>query len=792
MNSFKFKLFFSGMLLSVLPMVTYQYITFSQSSQTLKSTYAKELKQKTDLVTLLINQSISYTIADLKSMSNNTIGWINVNNMAQVENHFHNFEKIHLDIASTSLISESFEMLFSSSKNPNKLKVLDKVLDDIDSKHFQKMKDVYIYESLNEDEVNIYVLHKTETLKPYYILIEMNFQNIELLLSSFEDEILGDKSIFILSQQDKLVFSTNDTPKAKDFYYKINIFDDTTKTYEYTDYDNEKVISAYDTVFAFGQNEALGWKIVTSISLDVINDKVHETLEYNINLGITITVLVFFLIIIVAANISNSIKKVLHFAQSLKEGNYSERMHSKNSIREFEELSVILNDMSKTIERRNDELNSKNELLQNLAHYDALTQIPNRMLFQETLDKSIIRANRHGTLIALLFIDLDQFKHINDSYGHDHGDEILKVTAKRLKSILREDDTVARLGGDEFTIILEEIKDPKDINKIANSVIDMIKNNIFIQGKTFSIGCSIGISMFPQDANNKDDLIKYADTAMYKAKALGRAKYQFYSSDLTQVSLTRMQMEKDIHSALKHEEFIVYYQPQYNLKLNRVTGAEALVRWKKPDQTLVSPGDFLPLAEDIGVIDLIDKFVIKSALQETVQLHLEGYNTFVIALNLSMKMLEADDFVEEIMELLLETGCKAEWIELEITESQIMNNQKTSIEKLKKLNSLGIKIAIDDFGTGYSSLSYLKHLPINKLKIDKSFIDDVPSNVDDVEISKTIILLAKGLGLDIIAEGVETEIQRDFLIENGCYNIQGYLYSKPLSADDMRSFLKSD
>ncbi|MFT5659922.1 MAG: diguanylate cyclase (GGDEF)-like protein [Sulfurimonas sp.] len=788
MNSFKFKLFFAGILLSVLPMVIYQYVTFTQSSQTLKSTYAKELKQKTDLVTLLVNQSIAYTIKDLKSMSYNTIAWLNIDNMAQVESHFDNFEEMHSNVSSITLINDSSEIIFSTSRNTNKLKVLDA----IDNQYFQKMKDVYVYESLNGDEVSVYLFHKTETLKPFYIIMEMNFQNIELLLSSFEDEILGDKSIFILSKKDKLVFSTNGTQQAKDFYHKISIFDDTTKIYEYTDFDNDKVISAYDTVFAFGENEAFGWKIVTSIPLDVINNKVHKTLKNSINLGIFITFLVFLLIILVSVNISNSIKKLLHFAKNLKEGNYGERVHAKNSIREFEELSTILNDMSSTIEKRNNELNSKNKLLQNLAHYDALTQIPNRILFQERLDLSIIRAKRHSTSIALFFIDLDQFKHINDSYGHDYGDEILKVTARRLKSTLRENDTVARLGGDEFTIILEEIKDTKYIDTIASTIIETVKQDIPIKGNKFNVGCSVGISLFPQDADNKDDLIMYADTAMYKAKALGRATYQFYSSDLTQISLTRTKLEKDIHLALKSEEFVVFYQPQYNCKLNKITGAEALVRWRKSDQTLVSPAEFLPLAEDIGVINLIDKFVIKSALQESVLLHSEGYDTFVISLNLSMKLLEEDDFVEEIMELLLETGCKPQWIELEITEGQIMNKYKSSIEKLNKLNKLGINIAIDDFGTGYSSLSYLKHMPINKLKIDKSFIDDVPEDIDDVEISKTIILLAKGLGLDIIAEGVETEIQRDFLVENGCDNIQGYLYSKPLSAYDMRNFLKNN
>jgi len=793
MNSLKFQLFLAGIILSVIPMLSYQYITFAQNSKTLQATYSKELKQKTDLTTLLINKSIFHTISDIKMITSNIAEWINIRNYQQVEKQFNNFENVRFDIDSTTLIDETFNIIFSTSTNVAKTKSLSQIsIKMIKEYTLTNMKDIFIQVSLEDDEPKIFMLNKIYADKSYFLLVEMNFQNISLLLSSFEDEILGQKPIFLLDKNNKLIFTTMESANTKVFFNKLDIYSDSSKIYKFTDYEGDEVISAFDTVSKFGENKAIGWKVITSISIDTINDKVNQTLSYVINIGVLITLLIFLLLALLSRRISNSIKVVLNLAKKLEIGDYTARVYDKNNIKEFEELTQILNDMSTTIEKRNNELENKNNLLQDLAHYDVLTGIANRMLFQENLTSSMARAKRKNSLLALFFIDLDQFKYINDSYGHYIGDEILKESALRLKSILREGDSVARLGGDEFTIVLEDINDVSIIDKIATKVIDIISKPIKIREHIFTISCSIGVSMYPQDATNKSDLIKYADTAMYKSKALGRSIYQFYSSELTQMSLKRVKLEKDIYAAIENKEFSVYYQAQIDLKMKKISGFEALVRWNKPGVGMVLPIDFLPLAEEIGAIVQIDKFVMQSAMEHIVSLYAKGYNPGKIALNLSIKMLEKGNFIELINELLYQTKCRPEWIEIEITEGQIMSNHKHSIEKLKQISDLGIQIAVDDFGTGYSSLSYLKHLPINKLKIDKSFIEGLPQDRDDIQITKTIISLAKGLNLDVIAEGVETKEQKDCLAENGCSNIQGYLYSKPLPAQEMVNILNKD
>lgn len=786
MHSIKVKLFLAGLVISIMPILTYQYISFIQSSKTLEQTYSKELKQKTDLITLLINKSISHSISDLKMLSNTISDAVDKQDDAQIKKQFVGFNKIHFDVDSVSLLDELSSIFYSTS---DKQKKLSSIAKNMLKEYIQTdMSDVFIYELL-DDEPKMYILSKIPLQSKRFILLELNFQNTILLLSNFQDEILGDKSIFLLSKENQIIYETNKSGCPKDFFKHLALFDDNTKIYKYVDCDGENVLSAYDTVFEFGQNGRLGWKVVTLISLNLIDEKVYQTLELNINVGTIISILIVIVLILIAKNISNSIDKVLTLAKKLSEGDYSARVDTKNKIAEFEELTIILNDMSNTIESRNKELEQKNELFKNLAHYDALTSIPNRVLFQDRLEHALKIARRKKVLVALLFIDLDQFKHINDSFGHDYGDEVLVETAMRLKSIVRDGDTIARLGGDEFTVILENINSSSIIDNIAQKIIDIVQEPIVVKGSSFVVSCSIGVSIFPKDADEKSSLVKYADTAMYKAKALGRNRYQFYSTELTQISMERINLEKDIHTALKNEEFIVYYQPQFDIKHNTITGFEALIRWDKSGEGVIPPIKFLPFAEETGLIVLVDKFVMKSAMKQIVYLYNKGYKAGRIALNLSVKVLEEDHFIQNIKEMLLETYCKPEWIELEVTEGHIMNNKENSVKKLQLLHDYGIKIAIDDFGTGYSSLSYLKHLPIDKLKIDKTFVNELPYDKDDVQITKAILSLANSLGLSTIAEGVETIEQKDFLMQNGCINIQGYLYSKPLSAEDMEAML---
>jgi diguanylate cyclase (GGDEF)-like protein len=389
-----------------------------------------------------------------------------------------------------------------------------------------------------------------------------------------------------------------------------------------------------------------------------------------------------------------------------------------------------------------------------------------------------------------LFLDLDHFKEINDSLGHEVGDKILKTVSKRLKEIIRKEDTIARLGGDEFTMILEELSHSQDASLVASKILESLSKAVQIEENELYISSSIGISIYPDDGLDPQSLLKFADSAMYKAKDEGRNNYQYYSSEMTELAFERIVMETAMRSGIKNEEFIVYYQPQINGLTNQLIGMEALVRWKHPTMGIVSPAKFIPLAESTGLIVELDRYVMKTAMNQVSQWYKDGLNPGILAMNLAVKQLKQNDFIDTFQSLMKETNCKSEWLELEVTEGQIMSHPEEAIEILQRVSNLGIELAVDDFGTGYSSLAYLKKLPINKLKIDQAFVRGLPEDEEDIGISRAVIALAKSLRLRVIAEGVETKEQRDFLVENGCENIQGYFYSKPIPAYEIEKILK--
>ncbi len=437
------------------------------------------------------------------------------------------------------------------------------------------------------------------------------------------------------------------------------------------------------------------------------------------------------------------------------------------------------------------ELIEQKNILAHQAHHDALTQLPNRILFNDRLIQSIEKGKRNHSKFALLFIDLDHFKEINDSLGHYVGDEILKTVTSRLQKTLREEDTVSRLGGDEFTVILEDLNELQDASLIANKILKTLSESMNVNDNILYVSSSIGISVFPDDGESAQNLLKYADSAMYKAKSEGRNNYQYYNSMMTELAFERVVMETSLRDALKNEEFIVYYQPQVNARTGQLIGMEALVRWQHLTQGLVSPAKFIPLAEATGLIVELDRLVMKIAMTQLVQWYKEGLNPGILSMNLAVKQLKQKDFIDMFKNLMKETGCKAQWLELEVTEGQIMTNPDEAIGLLTQISDLGIELAVDDFGTGYSSLAYLKRLPIDKLKIDQTFVKDLPQDEEDAGITKAVISLAKSLNLKIIAEGVETKEQKDFLLENGCENIQGFFYSKPLPADELTLILQT-
>ena len=430
------------------------------------------------------------------------------------------------------------------------------------------------------------------------------------------------------------------------------------------------------------------------------------------------------------------------------------------------------------------------DILHHQAYHDALTGLPNRALFQNRLKESLKKAKKENSTLALFFIDLDHFKEINDSFGHKVGDEILKIITDIFKKVIRKEDNVARLGGDEFTILLENLNRPQDASRLAKKILEELEKPLLLEDNEFYVSSSIGISIYPHDGDTCEDLLKYADSAMYRAKDEGRNNFQYYSPEMTELAYERVIMETNLRDSLKNQDFVVYYQPQVDGRTDKIIGMEALVRWNHPSLGLLPPDKFIPLAESTGLIVELDRFVMRSAMTQLATWYKQGLNPGRLAMNLAVKQLQQQDFISAFTTIMQETGCKAEWLELEVTESQIMRNPKKAIKILQQISDIGIELAVDDFGTGYSSLAYLKKFPIDKLKIDQSFVKDLPDDKEDAAITKAVIALANSLQLRIIAEGVEKREQKDFIVESGCHNIQGYFYSKPIPAEDMELLLK--
>lgn len=421
------------------------------------------------------------------------------------------------------------------------------------------------------------------------------------------------------------------------------------------------------------------------------------------------------------------------------------------------------------------------ELAEYLAYHDALTNLPNRTLARDHLTTALASARRENHKVALLFLDLDRFKVINDSLGHTVGDLLLKQVAERLRGSSRKQDTVARVGGDEFLIVMSGVDQPGDASAAAQRITDLMRGEFVVQGHTLNVSCSIGVSIFPEHGTDTETLIKNADAAMYRAKGSGHNTFQFFTEEINAQVLERMSMETCLRNALDRDELFLEYQPQMEIETEAIIGVEALLRWHSPELGSVPPDKFIPVAENCGLIIPIGEWVLRTACAQARQWQDEGHRAVPIAVNVSAVQLLQEGFLELVKRVIQQTGLQPEYLELELTESVLLSNADVSFPVLQEMKDLGMKLAIDDFGTGYSSLSYLKTLPVNRLKIDRSFIRDVAVDPDDEAITTAIISMAKSLRLRVIAEGVETASQLAFLRAHRCDEIQGYYFSKPVS-----------
>jgi diguanylate cyclase (GGDEF)-like protein/PAS domain S-box-containing protein len=437
-----------------------------------------------------------------------------------------------------------------------------------------------------------------------------------------------------------------------------------------------------------------------------------------------------------------------------------------------------------------------------LAYYDGLTRLPNRVLFVERLNQALASAARQGRVLAMLFLDLDRFKRINDTLGHTVGDRLLQAVSERLKKCLRStdtiargdplasSDTVARLGGDEFIVTITDIARGEDAAKIAQRVMEALNEPFKLEEHEVFITGSIGISLFPHDGKDVETLLKNADSAMYHAKDAGRGTYQFYNASMNAAALQRLSMENGLRRAIERQEFLLHFQPQIDVATGTIFGAEALVRWIHPDLGMVSPGTFIPLAEETGLIMPIGEWVLRAACAQGKAWQDEGLGHLIIAANLSGRQFRQQPLVHTVDDILKSTGFDPRCLELEITESVLVQSVEDTITALKRLKDMGLRVSVDDFGTGYSSLTYLKRFPIDTLKIDQSFTRDIATDPGDAAITAAIIAMAEGLKMAVIAEGVETEEQRECLRQRGCRLMQGYLFSRPVPADQFRLLLQ--
>ena len=437
-------------------------------------------------------------------------------------------------------------------------------------------------------------------------------------------------------------------------------------------------------------------------------------------------------------------------------------------------------------------LQGAEQRLAQLAQYDALTGLANRTLFQDRLAQAIARAHRSERRIALLFLDLDRFKEINDSLGHEAGDRVLQEAAARLRQHLREGDSVARLGGDEFTVVLEDVESAEQVQGVAHKLLRAFAEPMAFAGRDLFVTLSMGIALYPADGADADSLLKHADTAMYQAKSEGRDNFQFYAAAMSAAAHERLSLEGSLRQALERGEFVLHYQPVVRLASGEISSVEALLRWRHPEHGLVSPGRFIGAAEQNGLIVPIGAWVLREACAQAARWQAAGLRPLRVAVNLSARQFRRPGLVDTVRGALRAAALQPQWLILEITESVLMDNPAAGGAVLGALRDLGAHMALDDFGTGYSSLAYLKHLPLDVIKIDRSFVRDIPADVDDAAIVKATIGLAASLGMLTTAEGVETREQLAFLQEHGCRFGQGYLFSPAVEADAFAAMLREE
>ncbi|MBA3025236.1 MAG: EAL domain-containing protein [Sulfurimonas sp.] len=661
-------------------------------------------------------------------------------------------------------------------------------------------EDTYSLDSLRERELNAFkhiVYYENNKVKDFAVITRHIF-NGELY-------ILSHHSVYDYEKKKVLAHLEMSHKVGKDYFAafseNLNI---KMKTSENNFTDKDYVMFSDDggpQRLQVKQTETVYYALVKlktksgdfNLKIELNKDKLESNLEQNREEILVFIIFILLLIPILLSYIfkrwlANPIDKLLQQISMVEKMDYSKSMAVCTGD-ELEIISKNINTLAMTIQDRENALKKSQENFEYLSTHDALTNVPNIRLYIINLEAALKRAKRNGTKVAVIFIDLDEFKNINDTLGHNVGDELLQEVAKRLQNNIRESDSIARIGGDEFNIFLEDIHSVEEIQSVADKIVGSFGEIFYCGENEIRTTASIGISIYPDDGQDSTTLIKNADLAMYKSKDEGKNSYSLFSNKLADALYERTKLITALKEAIEFkEQFYLLYQPKISLQSNKIVALEALVRWNSPSLGFVMPNQFIKIAEETNMIIPIGEWVLEQACKDFVLLKQEGCMLEHISVNVSGIQLKNSDMEKTIISVLNATGMKPVNLELEITESYIATNEEKAIQTLQKFREIGVNLAIDDFGTGYSSLSYLQKLPVTRLKIDKSFIDNISFSQESSAIVKAIIVLAKIFNLHITAEGVETQEQVDFLREQECDEIQGYFYFKPLGLDDVKKF----
>jgi len=530
--------------------------------------------------------------------------------------------------------------------------------------------------------------------------------------------------------------------------------------------------------------------ILASLDKQNLKDALNKNRQQLLGF-ILIAIIIIFIIfnVLIHFGISKPLKKLMEQISMIKEGHY-DAVSIVKTADELEEISKNVNMLAIAVNNRETSLKNSQNQLEYLSTHDELTELYNRRSFSMKLEYALQMAQRHKTKLAVIFLDLDEFKQVNDTLGHTIGDRLLQAVAHRLHSSLRESDVLARVGGDEFNIFVNGFKNITELQIFAQKILDDFQEPFVDAENEIMTSASIGIAIYPDDGEDTESLIKNADLAMYRAKEIGKNAFSFYSMELSNDLQKRMGIVQALKSAIKNQnEFLLHYQPKISIKTNKILGVEALIRWKSPELGFVRPDEFISIAEDTHMIIDIGHWVLHQACQDFVALKDAGYDVGQMSVNVSGVQLQYSDMYQTVKDAIASSGIKTHELELEVTESYIATNEKSAVATLMKFRNMGIEIAIDDFGTGYSSMSHLHKLPISRLKIDKVFVDDLPDSKESVAVVNAIIALAQAFELKITVEGVELEAQVNFFKDKYCDDIQGYYYSKPLTIQELKEFI---